>query len=320
MDYNSTKLNILSNIAITIVGFQIVRRVLPWLYVNLIGPKLFGPKIDVRQISSWAVVTGATDGIGKAYAKALAKKGLNLILISRSQTKLENVAKEIGEAYSVEIKIIDVDFTHGQEIYDKIKKHTENLDVGVLVNNVGMSYEHPEFFLEYCEKNQTFLRDIVSVNIHSVTHMCQLLLPAMVKKGKGVIINLSSTAAVVPNPLLTVYSATKAFVDKFSADLRTEYKSKGIIVQSVQPGFVVSNMTKIRKPTVLAPSADAFVESALSTLGIAGHTAGYFPHALLQLVVATVACLLGNDFARNMVFKNLLATRQRALRNLAKKQ
>ncbi|XP_073829574.1 hydroxysteroid 17-beta dehydrogenase 12 spidey [Musca autumnalis] len=320
MDFDTKCMRIVGTAAVSIVGYQLITKFLPWLYMNIIGPKFFGPKVDVRRMGTWAVVTGATDGIGKAYAKALAKKGLNIVLISRTPSKLEAVAKEISEAYSVETKIIDVNFTGGPEIYDKIRTHIQGLNIGVLVNNVGMSYEHPEFFVEFSQKNPKFLWDIISANVHSVTQMTALVLPAMVEKKKGVIINISSTAGVIPNPLLSVYSATKAFVDKFSADLQTEYRARGIFVQSIQPGFVATNMTKIRKTSTFAPSADTYVASALSTLGIAERTAGYLPHTLLQNAINGIGYITCEQFASQIVFKNLFKTRQRALRNVAKKQ
>ncbi|XP_075155855.1 very-long-chain 3-oxoacyl-CoA reductase-like [Haematobia irritans] len=320
MEFDSKCMRVIGTAAVSIVGYQIITKFLPWLYINIIGPKLFGPKVDVRRMGSWAVITGATDGIGKAYTKALAKKGLNVVLISRSLSKLESVAKEIADAYSVETKVIDVDFTGGSEIFEKIKKNIQGLDIGVLVNNVGMSYSHPEFFVECIQNDPKFLRDIVSANVHSVTHMTALILPSMVEKKKGVIINVASTAAVIPNPLLTVYSATKAFVDKFSADLQTEYRARGIYVQSIQPGFVATNMSKIRKANTFSPSPDTYVASALSTLGIAERTAGYLPHTLMQSVINGIGSIFCEQFASQLVFSNLLKTRQRALRSLAKKQ
>jgi len=109
----------------------------------------------------------------------------------------------------VEVRVIDVDFTGGDEIYDKIREKTTGLNVGVLVNNVGISYGHPEYFLDCYKADPPFLRNIVAANIHSVTHMTALFLPGMISQRRGVIINVSSTAGVIPNPLLSVYSSTK---------------------------------------------------------------------------------------------------------------
>ncbi|EDV47511.1 very-long-chain 3-oxoacyl-CoA reductase [Drosophila erecta] len=317
---NSQVMSLLGGLAIGIVGFQVFRKVLPWIYANVVGPKVFGSSVDLSKMGEWAVVTGSTDGIGKAYAKELARRGLKLVLISRSLEKLNVVAKEIGEKYGVEVRVIDVDFTGGAEIYDKIREKTTGLNVGVLVNNVGISYSHPEYFLDCYKADPKFLRNIVAANIHSVTHMTALFLPGMISERRGVIINLSSTAGVIPNPLLSVYSSTKAFVNKFSDDLQTEYKENGILIQSVQPGFVATNMSKIRKASMFAPSPETYVRSALSTLGIATQTAGYLPHALLQLVIHFTEAVFGEQFARNVVLKNILGTRKRALRRLAKEQ
>lgn len=126
-----------------------------------------------------------------------------------------------GDEFGVKTKVIDVDFTQGGQIYDKIRQQLEGLEIGVLVNNVGISYDHPEYFVELTQEKPNFMRDIVEANINSVTHMTSLVLPAMASRKKGVIINISSTAGVIPNPLLSIYSATK--VSSIATDITFEF-------------------------------------------------------------------------------------------------
>lgn len=102
--------------------------------------------------------------------------------------------------------------------------------------------------------------------------------------------------------------------------MQTEYRAQGIYVQSIQPGFVATNMSKIRKPSAFAPSADTYVENALKTLGIAERTAGYLPHTLMQSAINLISCIFCEQFASQLVFRQLLNTRKCALRRIAKKQ
>lgn len=113
-----------------------------------------------------------------------------------------------GEKYKVETKIIEADFTEGNKIYSNIEKELYGLDIGVLVNNVGISYPYPDYFLELKGKEKIY-HDIVQCNIVSVLAMCQIVMPGMVEKRKGLIINVSSATALFPSPLLSVYGASK---------------------------------------------------------------------------------------------------------------
>ncbi|XP_011200561.2 very-long-chain 3-oxoacyl-CoA reductase-B [Bactrocera dorsalis] len=316
---NITAFQFFGSVALGLLCFKIVNKFLPWIYVNIIGPKFLGPKLNIRSIGGWAVITGSTDGIGRSYAKALAKRGFSLVLISRSLSKLEDLAKEIENEYKVETKIIDVDFQDSVGIYDKIKAGLEGLDIGVLINNVGVSYSYPEYFLTYYQQNPKFLLDMVSVNIHSVTHMCALVLPVMLSRKKGLIINVSSSSASIPAALLSLYSGTKAFVTKFSEDLQTEYRDSGITVQCIKPGFVATKMSKIRA-SLSCPTPDTYVASALNMLGYTTTTPGYLPHNFLQISCDFMRYLTCEPFVSSLFLNYLLKIRKNALKRLNQKK
>jgi len=262
-----------------VFGIQLVFGVFRYIFQNLIGPYFLEPK-NLHQYGKWALVTGATDGIGKEYAISLAKRGLNIILVSRTLSKLEDVAKEISKSFNVETQVIAVDFTSGPEIYDQINQQIVGKEIGILINNVGMFYPVPELFLNIPNRER-FIQDTIKCNITTVPMMCSLILPQMVERKCGLIINISSVAAEYPSPSFVIYSASKAFVTKFSADLGSEYESKGIDVQVLVPGFVATNMNKMGGNAFINPTASQYVKSAIRYIGYARHTTGYLVHSLM---------------------------------------
>lgn len=180
--------------------------ILKWVYVNFLRPGK-----NLKKYGSWAVITGPTDGIGKAFAFQLAKKGLNLVLVGRSPSKLEEVSGSIkSKSGSTQIKTVVVDFSG--DLDDgvlRIKEAIEGLDVGLLINNVGVSYPYARFFHEVDEK---LLNDLIKVNIVGTTKVTQAVLPGMVERKRGAIVNIGSGAAIVipSDPLYSVYAASKA--------------------------------------------------------------------------------------------------------------
>jgi 17beta-estradiol 17-dehydrogenase / very-long-chain 3-oxoacyl-CoA reductase len=201
------------------------------LSIRLLGclKALVSSPTNVGKMGEWALVTGSTDGIGKAYAFALAKRGLNIILVSRSPFKLQNVAAEIENKYTVKTKIVDIDFSSSDEQYiPRLEKELKGLEIGVLVNNVGMSYEYPDEFLALEDKR---MKDMIAINITALNAMTRFVLPGMEKRGRGAIINIGSLSSAVASPMLAVYAASKAYVDKLTVALNQEYGRKGIVIQ-----------------------------------------------------------------------------------------
>ncbi|MED6187856.1 hypothetical protein PIB30_080441, partial [Stylosanthes scabra] len=172
---------------------------------------LRSPK-NLREYGSWAIITGSTDGIGKAMALELASKGINLLLLGRNPQKLEATSNEIirQKNSNVEVKCLVVDFEKedGEKMMKMVEEAIEGLDVGILVNNAGLAYPYARYFHEV---DSNLMNGIIKVNVEGATWIIKAVIQKMVDKKKGAIINIGSgSSLVVPSyPLVSLYAASK---------------------------------------------------------------------------------------------------------------
>eukprot|EP00534_Pseudo-nitzschia_fraudulenta_P002001 CAMPEP_0201119354 /NCGR_PEP_ID=MMETSP0850-20130426/3508_1 /ASSEMBLY_ACC=CAM_ASM_000622 /TAXON_ID=183588 /ORGANISM="Pseudo-nitzschia fraudulenta, Strain WWA7" /LENGTH=315 /DNA_ID=CAMNT_0047385031 /DNA_START=49 /DNA_END=996 /DNA_ORIENTATION=- len=273
------------------------------------------PSKNFKKYGKWAVVTGATDGIGKAYAFAFAKKGMSILLISRTEAKLQAVKKEIeSKNYpGVEVSYLVCDYSKfDKAAQDKVAKVVTELEVGVLVNNVGVSYRYPMFFHELSDGE---VQDLMTMNIDSTVWMTRMVLPGMLERKKGAIVNISSASAMYDLPLLAEYSGSKSFVEKFSRAINEEYKSKGINCQAQIPFFVATKLAKQRK-SLMVPEPKDFVALAIKWVGYNDAVVSpFFLHAFQGWVMD----VLPSSIVASQIMKLHLSIRKRGMKKEAAK-
>jgi uncharacterized protein len=185
-------------------------------------------------VSKTAVVTGATSGLGGAFAKRLAAQGFNLIVTGRRQEKLQQLAADLTKEYKIEVYPILAELCSDQDLQKLIEAIRAKGSIEILINNAGFAGNAPNWMA----MDQTTSEQMI--NLHQIVPMklISIVVPEMIRQGKGTIINVASMGAFMPNRRSTVYGATKAFLVLFSESLHLELKSKGIKVQALCPGFI----------------------------------------------------------------------------------
>lgn len=189
-------------------------------------------QIAPRRSGKTALVTGATSGIGLELAKIFARDGHDLILVARTASALEKIAAELGAQFGARVRTFAKDLAKAEapaEIYDDLRR--DSIGVDYLVNNAGFAVYGP-----FVDSDVGQDLGVLQLNMGSLVHLTRLFLPNMLARRSGKILNVASTAAFQPGPLMALYYASKAFVLSFSEALADELRGTGVTATALCPG------------------------------------------------------------------------------------
>lgn len=198
------------------------------------------------------LITGASSGIGEAFAYELAKQGANLIITARSKDKLQELANKIHKEYNVQVTVLTGDLLlkeTPQKLYDQIKQ--AGLSVDLLINNAGFGK-----WVNFLDESIEDYDKMLEININALVKLCHLMLPDMLKKGDCGIINVASTGALQPCPYVATYCASKSFVLNFSEALHGEYSKRGVTITALCPGNTTTGFQLVAKADTKGMTAD----------------------------------------------------------------
>lgn len=224
---------------------------------------------DLKTYEGWALITGASAGIGREFARAIAPHGVNCALVARRRDRLEALADELNHAHGVECMPIALDLSV-EGCVDELMETLGDTPVGILVNNAGFGHAG-----EFATRDPERLSAMVKLNCLTPVLLTRAIVPEMVERGTGAVIMVSSLAGFVGAPYESVYGATKAFDLSFGDALHVELKRKGIDVITLCPANTATEFFEaeglpeetIRFATRMSASADHVVDITLRRLG-----------------------------------------------------
>lgn len=190
----------------------------------------------------WSLITGASSGIGLAYAKEMASRGYNLVIVSNEEQAIQERGKELADTYKVEVVALYRDLAipgAARELYDTC--HERGIEVEVLINNAGMF-----FFEEMVETREQVVEKMLYLHVQTPTMLCRLFAKDMKARRHGYILNMSSMSAWIPYPGIGEYASTKAYLKAFSRALRSELADYGVSVTVLCPGAVATNLYNLK--------------------------------------------------------------------------
>jgi short-subunit dehydrogenase len=211
----------------------------------------------------WALITGASSGIGEEFSKRLASEKMNLILVARRKDRLEKLTEELKVKYGVKIVVVPLDLSK-DKFMDELKEYVEDREVGFLINNAGFGYNG-----EFGEGDVEKLTDMIRVNCIAPTLLTHHFVQSMKERKKGAIIFLGSLVGYLPIPFTTTYSATKAFNLFMGEGLWYELRKYNIDVLALNPGGTDTEFQKVANTSAgpIPRTVEEVVNTAMNNLG-----------------------------------------------------
>ena len=282
----------LYNNPLQVVGFIttsiISAKIGSFLFEKFTRPQTWGIEENlVEKYGKWAIITGATGGIGGAFAHEFARRGMNILIIARNPKKLEETKEGILKINpTVKVEILVYDFSNqdkevSDKFYAELEEKAEEISkdggIGMLINNVGINQDDPEYLYAMDKK---VIQDIMQINIFGTVNMTRSILPILQRQKKGSVINISSGSGNHPTPLLSCYASTKVFIREFSQSLYYEMKEFGVNVLVLTPYYITTNMFP-GKAGYIACTPERFVKDVMLMHGRYSWAYPWICHAFL---------------------------------------
>ena len=224
------------------------------------------PVVDRTDANPFCVLTGASRGIGAAYARLLASRGYDLLLVSRDETRLTHLSRELETNHRVQAHVFIADLAQpdaAHQLFVESRRYRQTPEM--LINNAGFG-----LYGEFVSHPLPRIQEMLQVNVRTVVESIRLFLPGMIERGSGTIINVASIAGMIPIPHFAEYAATKAFLVSFSEALAEEVRPTGVAVQACCPGQTATDFHDAAgfRPPGLLPmqTADQVAHASLAAL------------------------------------------------------
>lgn len=247
-------------------------------------PRIFPRKKLSHRFGNWAVICDGAAPVALAYAKELARQGVSIIFITAEPNSVQDIAAFLPQAYAVETTVVFADFSLDPSAIKPIEMAIRGKDIGFLINCLEETLNLPQNLIEV---NEETLLSTVTKNTAVAVLMTRLVLPGMLQRSRGAVVNISSGACCRPLPRKVMLAASTGFLDQFSRALHLEYSSRGIFVQSLVPLQIASTRRNIKEGWFV-PEAELYANHAISTLGVSNRTSGYWPHTLQCALIRSI--------------------------------